>query len=118
MDILIISVVLILLVVILRVASQSIFDKWNSSQPIIEPQNQNVNSTPNIAVQTSNVSNNNAKTNSSDDEDELAAVMAATAYIMINKRYRIRNIRFIQNSDTSSWAIVGRQSVMSSHNVK
>ncbi len=118
MDVLIISVVLILLVVILRVASQSVFDKWNSSQPIIEPQNHNVNSTPNIVVPTRNRTNNNAKTNSIEDEDELAAVMAATAYIMTNKRYRIKHIRFIQNSDTSSWAIVGRQSVMSSHNVK
>lgn len=50
--------------------------------------------------------------------DELIAVITAAVEAVLCKSVHIRQIKFLQNTNDSAWARMGRLSVMSSHQLK
>lgn len=55
-----------------------------------------------------------------DENDELIAVLAAAAFVMIQKPVKISKIRFLDESKSSNvvWSASGRSTLMSSHTTK
>lgn len=53
-----------------------------------------------------------------DSGEELVAVITAAAEAALSKGIVIKQIRFLQNANDSTWARQGRLSVMSSHQLK
>jgi hypothetical protein len=52
---------------------------------------------------------------SEDPNDELIAVLAAAAALMLKRKVRVRRVRFLTPSVEPAWTVTGRLNIMASH---
>jgi hypothetical protein len=50
-----------------------------------------------------------------DLNDEIVAVLAASATVMLKRPISIRRVRFLEPSAEPAWAVTGRLNIMASH---
>ncbi len=53
-----------------------------------------------------------------DGDEELLAVITAAAESMLSKQIVVKNLRFLSDSNPTSWATIGRMNLISSHNIQ
>ncbi len=55
---------------------------------------------------------------SSENEEDLIAILTAAASVTLSGKIKIKQIRFIKSQPVSPWATLGRMNLISSHNIQ
>lgn len=100
--VLIFFAVLALLLYLIRILAQKIFERNDSTNSAIQPKINEIKS----------------KIIDINDDEELVAAISAAAFIALNKKIKVKKISFIHDNDNSAWSRAGRLNIMSSHSVQ